>query len=93
MTDGLHVWCFDDCEWVIAESREAALEMLGDPDPQYYDESDLIALDDGEVFAMCIDDATGEVSGEDSTKYHVERLPCSDWIARFGRGYLCTTEY
>lgn len=87
-TPELHVYEYADCEWVIANDPEDAFVVLGiterdgdfDPPKQ---------LPDDKLFGIwCGEDG----KPADHQLGTFRKLPCSEWIALLGRGYLGTTE-
>jgi hypothetical protein len=91
----LHVWTLDDCDWVIAAGRDDAIELLGMTAADVADMGDvLVEMPDDAGLGISIDDATGDVANFDEpAPSHVEHHTCREWVERFGRCYLATTEY
>jgi hypothetical protein len=87
----LHVYCFDDCEWVVAESIDDAWavwsESIGQKREDWPDGAWEQEPDDKSMRIIVDDDGAISDQGE-----RLE-LTCREWATREGRGYLCTTEY
>ena len=90
----LHVYCFGDMEWIIAESREDACRIGNDdfgwgiPD----DELDPQELPDDAFMSVWLDpDTVGVSDGKRDDLLVWGQM--SVWAEAFGRGWLCGSEY
>lgn len=86
---GLHVFTYDEREYVIAETAEEARE--------YYPFDDVFQGDGIEI-EQCSDEQMLKVwYGEDNIAAHgkgelIEKT-MGEWAEQEGAGYFCTTEY
>lgn len=82
----MRVWT-NYVDWVVAadldDVRKVLVEQYGDtPEIDTWIEEGFTPLDDDKPITI-----TNYSSGDPLT------LTCADWIAREGRGHLCSTEY
>lgn len=91
--EGLSVWSFGDCEWVIAHSMEDARtvwkEFTGATEPAT-EEDVWEKVDPGETMTFWCD-AEGKICEvEDGTKL---TKTAAEWVAQLGRCYMGSTEW
>lgn len=86
------VWQRSDTDWWIAESAEAAREMMlnGDVDPDVTS-TEFSRVPDDEVIAIWCD-ADGDPTEPDSDGASVIKRTAKEWAACRPEGMLCTTE-
>jgi hypothetical protein len=88
--DEMHVFLIRGCEWVVAASKADAWDVLREetgttPEGEGWDrEEDVKQEPEDKVISIFAD---REVSND------MDSYTCAEWVKRFGRGYLCSTEY
>jgi hypothetical protein len=92
-TANLHVFT-NDCEWVIARDAEDVRAVLSGEHGIPYDGNDEAweQCSDAERLTIHLSADESEVAEPGEEGARPVRKTFREWIEKFGRGYLCTTE-
>jgi hypothetical protein len=92
----LHVWV-DEVNYVVAESAEAALDVMrkqmgvaDDADDEVLDGNGISPLSEWRALP---DDKTLEMGSDDPDVFPTRTMTCAEWCRVEGPGYLGSSEY